>query len=76
MLSIARILVIGHLLAGLAALLSACGQKGPLVLPDSPDAQGRATLPQTLNPWHTPAAAAGAPAPTGAAAPSTNAPRR
>ena len=45
-------------------MLVACGQKGPLVLPDSPDARGRATLPQTLNPWHTPAAAAGAPAPS------------
>jgi len=56
MLRIARILVIGHLLAALAALLLACGQKGPLVLPDSPEARGRATLPQTLNPWHTPAA--------------------
>ena len=55
MLSIARILVIGHLLAGLAALLSGCGQKGALVLPDSPESKGRATLPQTLNPWHTPA---------------------
>ena len=68
MLSIARILVIGHLLAGLAALLTACGQKGPLVLPDTPDAQGRATLPQTLNPWHQP------PAPS--SAPSANTPRR
>ena len=58
MLSIARILVIGHLLAGLAAMLSACGQKGALVLPTTAESQGRATLPQTLNPWHKPAQAA------------------
>jgi predicted small lipoprotein YifL len=35
--------------------LSACGQKGVLVLPKEPAAQGRATLPQVLNPA-TPAA--------------------
>jgi len=57
MLSIARILVIGHLLVALAAMLSACGQKGPLVLPNTPESQGRATLPQTLNPWRQPAQA-------------------
>ncbi len=55
MLSIARILVIGHALAFSAAMLAGCGQKGPLVLPTTPQAQGRATLPQTLNPWHKPA---------------------
>ena len=36
-------------------MLAGCGQKGPLVLPTTPQAQGRATLPQTLNPWHKPA---------------------
>jgi len=55
MLSVARILVIGHLLVGLAAMLGGCGQKGALVLPTTPESQGRATLPQTLNPWHKPA---------------------
>ena len=39
-------------------MLVGCGQKGPLVLPTSPESQGRATLPQTLNPWHRPATAA------------------
>ncbi|TXI71419.1 MAG: hypothetical protein E6Q49_09660 [Limnohabitans sp.] len=58
MLRIARILVIGHALAGCGAMLAACGQKGPLVLPTTPESQGRATLPQTLNPWHQVAPAA------------------
>ena len=31
-----------------AALLSACGQKGPLVIPHTPAAAQRATLPQTV----------------------------
>jgi predicted small lipoprotein YifL len=57
MLRIARILVIAQVLAGSAAMLAACGQKGALYLPDTPDARGRATLPQTLNPWHKPAQA-------------------
>ncbi|WP_374351482.1 lipoprotein [Limnohabitans sp.] len=39
-------------------MLAACGQKGPLVLPTTPESQGRATLPQTLNPWHQVAPAA------------------
>ena len=38
-------------------MLAACGQKGALYLPDTPDARDRATLPQTLNPWHKPAQA-------------------
>ncbi|MFM7025995.1 MAG: lipoprotein [Limnohabitans sp.] len=63
MLRIARILVIGHLLAGCGAMLSGCGQKGALVLPTTPESQGRATLPQTLNPWRKPAPAAGQPVP-------------
>jgi predicted small lipoprotein YifL len=67
MLSIARILVIGHLLAAGAAMLTACGQKGALYLPDTPESRGRATLPQTLNPWRQPAAAATASSPMPAA---------
>jgi len=62
MLRIARILVIGHVLAASGAMLAGCGQKGPLVLPTSPESQGRATLPQTLNPWHKTPAAPTAPA--------------
>lgn len=34
----------------LLALLSACGQKGPLLLPTGEAAAGRASLPDTLNP--------------------------
>ncbi|PWB17656.1 MULTISPECIES: lipoprotein [Comamonas] len=33
-----------------AALLAACGQRGPLYLPTEPAAANRATLPQTLDP--------------------------
>jgi predicted small lipoprotein YifL len=62
-LRIARILVIGHVLAGSAAMLTACGQKGGLYLPNTPESQGRATLPQTLNPWHKPAPVAPAATP-------------
>ncbi|MDR2154737.1 MAG: lipoprotein [Burkholderiaceae bacterium] len=40
------ILVTG--LALVAAALSACGQRGPLYLPDAPAARQRATLPQTV----------------------------
>ncbi|MFM8864542.1 MAG: LPS translocon maturation chaperone LptM [Limnohabitans sp.] len=69
MLRNARILVIGHALAGCAAMLAGCGQKGPLVLPQTPDSQGRATLPQTLNPWPKPVAAP-------AARPATSEPAR
>ena len=35
---------------GGVALLTGCGQKGPLVLPTGEAAAQRATLPQTLNP--------------------------
>ena len=35
---------------GTAALLAACGQKGPLYLPTGEAAAARATLPQTLTP--------------------------
>ncbi len=41
----------GQALAALVAMQSGCGQKGPLYLPDTPESRGRATLPQTLNPW-------------------------
>ena len=37
-------------LASGAAVLAACGQKGPLYLPQEPAAANRATLPQTLDP--------------------------
>ena len=33
-------------------MLTGCGQKGALYLPQTPESQGRATLPQVLNPWH------------------------
>jgi len=49
-----------------ATLLGACGQKGPLYLPESPAAAGRATLPQTL---FTPKARAPADRASAAAAP-------
>ncbi|MCO4089540.1 MAG: hypothetical protein HEQ17_11580 [Limnohabitans sp.] len=53
MLKIKKILVTPLVLAGSAAVLSACGQKGPLYAPTAPLSTNRATLPQTLNPWHT-----------------------
>jgi predicted small lipoprotein YifL len=58
--------------AGALALLSACGQKGPLFLPSGEAAAGRATLPQTLSPSSTavtPSQAASAVPPSGTAAP-------
>jgi predicted small lipoprotein YifL len=51
MLKVPKILVITLALVGCAVGLSACGQKGPLKLPDTPASVGRATLPQSLNPW-------------------------
>jgi predicted small lipoprotein YifL len=53
MLKVPKILVTTLALVGCAVVLSACGQKGPLKLPDTPASAGRATLPQSLNPWHT-----------------------
>jgi predicted small lipoprotein YifL len=57
------------------ALLAACGQKGPLVLPSGEAAAGRVTLPQALqlapSTAVVPAAAASTP-PTGTAAPVRN----
>lgn len=51
-------------LAAGAALLSACGQRGPLYIPDTPAAAQRATLPQTvLGGSASPASQASAPPP-------------
>lgn len=36
------------LAGGAATLLAACGQRGPLTIPQTPAAAQRATLPQTL----------------------------
>ncbi|PVE06697.1 lipoprotein [Limnohabitans sp. Rim28] len=54
MLKVQKILVTTLVLVGSAAVLSGCGQKGPLRAPDSPASVNRATLPQSLNPWHDP----------------------
>jgi predicted small lipoprotein YifL len=51
----------------MVAVLSGCGQKGPLFLPASDE--GRATLTETLTRVPAPAAAASAPPATGTAAP-------
>jgi len=51
MLKVIRILITAHALVGGAAMLTACGQKGALVLPSTPESVGRATLPQTLKLW-------------------------
>jgi predicted small lipoprotein YifL len=50
MLKATQILVRGIVLAGSAAAFVGCGQRGPLYLPSEPEAQQRATLPETLNP--------------------------
>ena len=47
---ISQIVCKAIVLAGGAALLAACGQKGPLHLPQEPAAANRATLPQTMDP--------------------------
>ncbi|PUE50742.1 hypothetical protein B9Z47_03115 [Limnohabitans sp. 2KL-1] len=52
MLKLTRILVTAHALVAGAAVLTACGQRGPLVLPNTPASAGRATLPEALNPFH------------------------
>ncbi|WP_440107368.1 LPS translocon maturation chaperone LptM [Acidovorax sp. BL-A-41-H1] len=44
-----RILVRTFVLAAGAALVSACGQRGPLYLPSPQEAPQRASLPQTLS---------------------------
>jgi predicted small lipoprotein YifL len=42
-----RMIATGLMLVA-TAVLSACGQKGPLFIPSTPAAQQRATLPQTV----------------------------
>lgn len=51
----------------LIAVLAACGQKGPLFKPTTPEARDRATLPQTIRPVMPDAAPSPAPAASGAA---------
>ena len=43
-----RAILVSALALALATLVAACGQKGPLYLPDTPAAAQRATLPQTV----------------------------
>lgn len=50
MLKATQILVRVIVLAVSAAAFMGCGQRGPLYLPSAPEAQQRATLPETLNP--------------------------
>jgi len=64
MLKVPKILVMTLALVGGAVALSACGQKGPLKLPNTPASAGRATLPQSLNPWHVAPQRASRPQPT------------
>jgi predicted small lipoprotein YifL len=53
MLKLRQILVNSIVLAGTAAALAGCGQKGPLYLPSDPVAAQRATLIETLTPLGT-----------------------
>ena len=62
MLQPARILVLGFALPIVAVFLTACGQKGALVIPPTLPAAERATLPQTV--FGKPKSAPGAPAAT------------
>ena len=48
--SISQIVCKAIVLAGGAAVLVACGQKGALYLPTDPAGANRATLPETMNP--------------------------
>jgi predicted small lipoprotein YifL len=57
------------LAGGVVALLVACGQKGPLLLPSGEAAAGRATLTETLARPVVPASPASAPSTTGTAKP-------
>jgi predicted small lipoprotein YifL len=50
-----------------AALLSGCGQKGPLTLPNDPEFKQRATLPDIVR-----RQLPGSPSPTSATTPATN----
>ncbi|MEO8542731.1 MAG: lipoprotein [Betaproteobacteria bacterium] len=63
MLRIRQILVRVGIPVGVAVVLSACGQKGPLFFPTEPASQNRATLLETLRLGGTrqPAPAASAP---------------
>ncbi len=45
-----RPLALGAVALTLVGSLTACGQRGPLFLPDGPEARQRATLPETLDP--------------------------
>ncbi|WP_090043713.1 lipoprotein [Limnohabitans sp. 2KL-27] len=65
MLKVLKILVTAHALVGGAAMLSACGQKGGLFLPNTPESAGRATLHETLKLWPTQTAPAQVPGPAG-----------
>ncbi|MBD8049472.1 LPS translocon maturation chaperone LptM [Limnohabitans radicicola] len=76
MLRVLKILVIAQVLAACAAMLAACGQKGPLVLPQTPESVGRATLPQTLNPWRQPGTPTPSAVPASPAAASASDPAR
>uniref|UniRef100_UPI00403F783D LPS translocon maturation chaperone LptM n=1 Tax=Acidovorax sp. DW039 TaxID=3095606 RepID=UPI00403F783D len=50
MLKTVQILFRAHVLAACAVVVTGCGQRGPLYLPTTPEAQQRATLPETLTP--------------------------
>ncbi len=54
-------------IAGAVVLLVACGQKGPLQLPNDPEFQQRATLPEIVRRQLPGGAASSAPSPTPAA---------
>lgn len=60
----ARILVTAGILVAGGASLAGCGQRGPLYLPQGPEAAQRATLPQTLDPLREPPQAPARPAST------------
>ncbi|MDD2546656.1 MAG: lipoprotein [Burkholderiaceae bacterium] len=68
MVKAAQILVRTLVLGASAAACVACGQRGPLFLPDAPEAQQRATLPQILDPLRAPPPAL-SPATQGSTAP-------
>ena len=77
MVNVCRILVIAPwrslaLAASVVALLTACGQKGPLFIPTAVAAQDRATLIESIRPAAAvtpPAGASSAPPATGTASP-------
>nr|WP_296018319.1 lipoprotein [uncultured Acidovorax sp.] len=71
MLIASQILVRTLVPMAVAAVLSGCGQSGPLYLPTAPEAAQRATLPQTLAPGlaREPAPGSAQPPASGASAP-------